>query len=70
VDEIDRIVGLISSKGAAWYGREIAPGVPLLRIAGGRWNGVAVVSKSGAFAAGEVVARLFEPSAEKRRAQA
>ena len=70
MDEIGRIVDPISSKGTAWYGREIAPDVPLSRIAGGRWNGVAVVSKSGAFAVGEVVARLFQPSAEKRRAQA
>ncbi len=49
---------------------EIAPGVPLSRVAGGRWNGAAVVSKSGAFAAGEVLARLFEANEEKRRAQA
>lgn len=70
MDEIGRIVDLISSKGTAWHGREIAADVPLSRIVGGRWNGVAVVSKSSAFAVGEIVAWLFQPSAEKRRAQA
>ncbi len=49
---------------------EISPGVPLSRIAGGRWNGVSVVSKSGAFAAGDVLTRLFASNQEKRRAQA
>lgn len=49
---------------------EIAPGVPLSRIAGGCWNGVAVVSKSGGFAAGDVLASLFDHEMEKKRVQA
>lgn len=49
---------------------EVAPGVPLSRIAGGHWDGIPIVSKSGAFAASDVLSRLFEPTEEKRRAQA
>ncbi|MCK6453607.1 MAG: Hrp-dependent type III effector protein [Alphaproteobacteria bacterium] len=49
---------------------EIAPGVPLSRIVGGCWNGLAVVSKSGGFAAGDVLAQLLDPTREKKRAQA
>jgi uncharacterized protein YgbK (DUF1537 family) len=49
---------------------EVLPGVPLSTAVGGKWNGVAVVSKSGAFAAAQLPARLFEPAGEERRAQA
>ncbi len=49
---------------------EIAPGVPLSQIVGGCWNGLAVVSKSGGFAAGNVLAQLLDPERERKRAQA
>lgn len=36
----------------------IVPGVPVARMVGGRWDGVAVVSKSGAFGDPDFLARL------------
>jgi uncharacterized protein YgbK (DUF1537 family) len=36
----------------------IVPGVPCSRIVGGRWNGVSVISKSGAFGDAKLLARL------------
>ncbi|MDA8252362.1 MAG: hypothetical protein M0Z28_24790 [Rhodospirillales bacterium] len=37
----------------------MAPGVPCSRLVGGVWDGVRVVSKSGAFGAPDLLARLF-----------
>lgn len=37
----------------------VAPGVPCSRLTGGAWDGVRVVSKSGAFGAPDLLARLF-----------
>lgn len=68
----DTLAALVDATGAERLDveGEIAPGVPQSRIAGGRWNGISVVSKSGAFAADDVLARLFEAKGEKRCAQA
>jgi uncharacterized protein YgbK (DUF1537 family) len=49
---------------------EVAPGLPLSRIVGGGWGGVSVVSKSGAFSAAAILARLFDPKTEARREEA
>jgi uncharacterized protein YgbK (DUF1537 family) len=49
---------------------EIAPGIALSRIAGGPWNGVPVVSKSGAFQAEDIIMRLFATRAEAFHGQA
>jgi uncharacterized protein YgbK (DUF1537 family) len=38
---------------------EIAPGLPASRLRGGRWDGVPVVSKSGAFGNADLLARLL-----------
>jgi len=37
---------------------ELSPGIPVSRIAGGRWDGVRVVSKSGAFGDEMMMLRL------------
>jgi uncharacterized protein YgbK (DUF1537 family) len=42
---------------------EIAPGVPVSRLLGGRWDGLRVVSKSGAFGDTGLLARLLQGSA-------
>jgi D-threonate/D-erythronate kinase len=39
---------------------EIAAGVPASRLLGGRWDGLRVVSKSGAFGDQELLARLLQ----------
>jgi uncharacterized protein YgbK (DUF1537 family) len=49
---------------------EVAPGIPVSRLVGGRWHGVTVVSKSGAFAGADVLAQLFGGVKEKRRVRA
>lgn len=41
---------------------EILPGIPVSRIAGGRFDGVTVISKSGAFGAPDLFQRLLEPT--------
>lgn len=41
---------------------EILPGIPVSRIAGGRFDGVTVISKSGAFGAPDLFQRLLEPA--------
>ncbi len=38
---------------------EVAAGIPFSRLRGGAWDGVAVVSKSGAFGAADLLARLL-----------
>lgn len=39
---------------------ELAPGIPVSRLNGGRWDGVRVVSKSGAFGEPSFLARLLD----------
>lgn len=41
---------------------EVLPGIPVSRIAGGRFDGVTVISKSGAFGAPDLFQRLLEPT--------
>ena len=41
---------------------QIAPGIPSSRIRGGAWNGVRVISKSGAFGAPDLLCNLVEHS--------
>ncbi len=43
---------------------ELAPGVPVSRLLGGRWDGLRVVSKSGAFGDAGLLARLLAPLVE------
>jgi D-threonate/D-erythronate kinase len=38
---------------------ELMPGIPCSRLAGGRWNGTAVVSKSGAFGAPDLLSSIL-----------
>ena len=38
---------------------EVAPGIPVSRLTGGRWDGLRVVSKSGAFGDAGLLARLL-----------
>ena len=38
---------------------EVMPGLPASRLRGGRWDGVAMVSKSGGFGGPDLLARLF-----------
>ncbi|HET6519309.1 MAG TPA: four-carbon acid sugar kinase family protein [Geminicoccaceae bacterium] len=40
---------------------QLMPGVPVSRVRGGPWDGVAVASKSGAFGAPDLLARLAAP---------
>jgi uncharacterized protein YgbK (DUF1537 family) len=40
---------------------EIMPGVPRSIMRGGRWDGVAVISKSGAFGAPDLLQQLAAP---------
>lgn len=49
--------------GALAVDGEIAPGVPVSRLLGGRWDGLRVVSKSGAFGDTGLLARLLQGSA-------
>jgi uncharacterized protein YgbK (DUF1537 family) len=46
----------------------IVPGVPRSRLVGGRWDGVEVISKSGAFGDPEFLARLVAPVAQPSEA--
>jgi uncharacterized protein YgbK (DUF1537 family) len=41
---------------------EILPGIPVSRLSGGRFDGVTVISKSGAFGAPDLFQRLLEPT--------
>jgi uncharacterized protein YgbK (DUF1537 family) len=43
---------------------EWAPGIPVARIVGGRWDGVRLVTKSGAFGDPDVLVRLLETATE------
>lgn len=68
----DTLAALRDASGAARLDAlgETAPGIPLSRLVGGGWDGVAVVSKSGAFAGGGVLARLFGGKQEDWRGPA
>jgi uncharacterized protein YgbK (DUF1537 family) len=44
---------------------QIAPGIPSSRIRGGAWDGVRVISKSGAFGAPDLLRTLVEPSSTR-----
>lgn len=44
---------------------EWGPGIPMARIAGGAWDGTSIVTKSGAFADGDVLVRLLESPLEE-----
>jgi D-threonate/D-erythronate kinase len=68
----DTLAALVQAVGAERLDclGEITPGVPLSRMAGGSWNDVAVVSKSGGFAGGDTLSMLFDHDMEKKRAQA
>lgn len=50
----------LGAEGLEVHGR-VVPGVPRARIVGGRWDGVDVVSKSGAFGDPDFLARLVAP---------
>ena len=47
---------------------EWAPGVPLAQIAGGAWDGIRTVTKSGAFADRDVLLRLLEQPSKDQHA--
>jgi len=44
---------------------QVAPGIPSSRIHGGAWDGVRVISKSGAFGAPDLLRNLVEPSSTR-----
>jgi uncharacterized protein YgbK (DUF1537 family) len=44
---------------------QIAPGIPSSHIRGGAWDGVRVISKSGAFGAPDLLRTLVEPSSTR-----
>ncbi len=46
---------------------EVAAGVPISRLRGGVWDGVVVVSKSGAFGSADLLARLLIRSGEDQQ---
>jgi uncharacterized protein YgbK (DUF1537 family) len=43
---------------------EIIPGVPASTLRGGRWDGLRVISKSGAFGDAGLLVRLLRPAEE------
>ncbi|MBL8704609.1 MAG: hypothetical protein JNM30_07200 [Rhodospirillales bacterium] len=49
---------------------EAMPGLPLSRLVGGGWDGLAVLSKSGAFEGADILLQLFSGSKEAKRARA
>lgn len=49
---------------------EAMPGLPLSQFVGGAWDGLSVVSKSGAFGGADVLTTLFTSAKEKNRARA
>lgn len=57
----DTLAALIDASGADRLDvlGEIAPGMPLSRATGGQWNGMPILSKSGAFAGGVALQSLF-----------
>lgn len=67
----DTLAAVIDAIEAEWLDveGEIAPGIPVSRIAGGVWNGIPVVSKSGAFSAEGVLMQLFNDRADVRHGQ-
>lgn len=49
---------------------EAMPGLPLSNYVGGAWDGLAVLSKSGAFGGADILLQLFSGSKEAKRARA
>ena len=48
---------------------QIAPGVPWSHIRGGMWDGVRVISKSGAFGAPDLLRSFVEQSSTRAKEQ-
>jgi uncharacterized protein YgbK (DUF1537 family) len=61
-DTLLRLLGALGCRSLAVHG-EVAPGLPLSTLADGAWSGVKLISKSGAFADGGLIARLLSPAA-------
>ena len=40
--------------------REVAPGIPVSLLQGGRWDGLPVVTKAGGFGDSETLARIIQ----------
>jgi D-threonate/D-erythronate kinase len=49
---------------------EAMPGLPLSQFVGGAWDGLAVLSKSGAFGGADILLQLFSGSKEAQRVRA
>ena len=49
---------------------EAMPGLPRSRFVGGAWDGLAVLSKSGAFGGADILLQIFSGSKEAKRAHA
>ncbi len=49
---------------------EAMPGLPLSTFVGGAWDGLAVLSKSGAFGGADILLQIFSGSKEAKRARA
>jgi len=49
---------------------EAMPGLPLSKFVGGAWDGLAVLSKSGAFGGADILMQIFSDSKEAKRARA
>ena len=58
--------GLAEALGAAAFdvAGEVVPGLPASHLRGGRWDGVQVVSKSGAFGGADLLSRLLARAGE------
>lgn len=61
-ETLRRVCAALDARGLVVEG-ELAPGVPVSRLAGGRWDGARIVSKSGAFGDARLLARLLEGTA-------
>jgi D-threonate/D-erythronate kinase len=61
-ETLRRICAALDARGLVVEG-ELAPGVPVSRLLCGRWDGLRVVSKSGAFGDAGLLARLLENAA-------
>jgi uncharacterized protein YgbK (DUF1537 family) len=57
-DTLGRLLAVLRCSGLSLQG-EVGPGLPLSVLQGGQWDGVPLVSKSGAFEDGGVIARAI-----------
>jgi uncharacterized protein YgbK (DUF1537 family) len=57
-----RLLGALACRSVSVHG-EVAAGLPLSTLTDGAWAGVPLISKSGAFADGGLIARLLDPTA-------